>query len=62
MTNETDNASKAFSSDDQCLADLEASQWPDGVCCLTCRAKDLLEQFEASLNKGREVLRAGTAL
>jgi hypothetical protein len=50
-----------MTSDDQCLADLETSHWPDGVCCPTWRAKDLLEQFEPSLNKGREVLRAGAA-
>jgi hypothetical protein len=60
MTNETDSAPKAFSPDDQCLADLEASHWHDGVCCPACRVKDLLEQLETSLNKGHEVLRAGT--
>jgi uncharacterized damage-inducible protein DinB len=54
------DAPKAFSSDDQCLADLEASHWPDGVCCPTCRAKDRLKQFEASLKKGREVLQETT--
>jgi transposase-like protein len=32
---------KAFASDEQCLAYLEASRWPDGVRCTVCGAKEV---------------------
>jgi transposase-like protein len=32
---------KAFASEEQCLAYLEAKRWPDGVRCLTCGSKDI---------------------
>jgi transposase-like protein len=35
------NVTKAFASDEQCLAYLEASRWPDGVRCPTCGAKEV---------------------
>jgi hypothetical protein len=34
------DVTKAFASDEQCLAYLEASRWPDGVRCPTCGAKE----------------------
>src|ERR1700693_756452 len=32
---------KAFATEEQCLAYLEASRWPTGVRCLTCGGKDI---------------------
>lgn len=32
---------KAFATDEQCLAYLEASRWPDGVRCTVCGAKEV---------------------
>jgi transposase-like protein len=33
--------SQAFATDEQCLAYLEASRWPDGVRCTVCGAKEV---------------------
>jgi transposase-like protein len=35
------DVTKAFASDEQCLAYLEASRWPDGVRCPVCGAKEI---------------------
>jgi transposase-like protein len=35
------DVTKAFASDEQCLAYLEASRWPDGVRCTVCGAKEV---------------------
>ena len=35
------DVSKAFASDEQCLAYLEASRWPHGVRCTVCGAKEV---------------------
>lgn len=35
------DVSKAFASDEQCLAYLEARRWPDGVRCVTCGGKEI---------------------
>jgi|ERR1039458_2388405 transposase-like protein len=32
---------KAFATEEKCLAYLEAKRWPDGVRCLTCGSKDI---------------------
>ena len=32
---------KAFATEEQCLAYLEAKRWPNGVRCLTCGSKDI---------------------
>jgi len=32
---------KAFATEEQCLAYLEAKRWPDGVRCLTCGSKEI---------------------
>jgi hypothetical protein len=32
---------KAFATNDQCLAYLEAKRWPDGVRCVTCGSKNI---------------------
>jgi transposase-like protein len=32
---------KAFATEEQCLAYLEAKRWPDGVRCVTCGAKEI---------------------
>jgi transposase-like protein len=32
---------KAFATEEQCLAYLEAKRWPDGVRCLTCSCRDV---------------------
>ncbi len=32
---------KAFATDEQCLAYLEAKRWPNGVRCLTCGSKEI---------------------
>lgn len=32
---------KAFATEEQCLAYFEASRWPNGVRCLTCGSKEI---------------------
>ena len=45
------DVTKAFSSDDKCLAYLEASRWPDGVRCPTCGAKEVSRVTRVSKTK-----------
>ena len=59
MTNETDRRTQGVFLRRLCLADIEASHWPDGVCRPTCRAKDRLEQFEASQQPRYVAIRDG---
>ena len=45
------DVTKAFQSDEQCLAYLEASRWPDGVRCPTCGAKEISRITRVSKSK-----------
>jgi transposase-like protein len=45
------DVTKAFASDEQCLAYLEASRWPDGVRCPTCGAKEISKITRVSKTK-----------
>ncbi len=45
------DVTKAFSSDEKCLAYLEASRWPDGVRCPTCGAKEISRITRVSKTK-----------
>jgi transposase-like protein len=45
------DVTKAFSSDEKCLAYLEASRWPDGVRCPTCGAKEISKITRVSKTK-----------
>jgi len=51
------DVTKAFASDEQCLAYLEASRWPDGVRCTVCGAKEVskITRKTASKNKRAQV-------
>jgi Transposase zinc-ribbon domain len=35
------DVTKAFATEEQCLAYLEATRWPNGVRCLTCGLKEI---------------------
>jgi len=45
------DVTKAFQSDEQCLAYLEASRWPDCVRCTTCGAKEVSKITRVSKTK-----------
>jgi transposase-like protein len=44
---------KAFASDEQCLAYLEASRWPDGVRCTVCGAKEVSKITRKTKSKNK---------
>jgi hypothetical protein len=39
---------KAFATEEPCLAYLEASRWPDGVRWLTCGSKEISRKVQQS--------------
>jgi hypothetical protein len=47
------DVSKAFASDEQCLAYLEKSRWPDGVRCPTCGAKEVSTITRKTVTKNK---------
>jgi hypothetical protein len=47
------DVSKAFASDEQCLAYLEASRWPDGVRCPTCGCKEVSKITRKTVTKNK---------
>lgn len=51
------DVSKAFSTDEQCLAYLEAARWPHGVRCTVCGAKEVskITRKTASKNKRAQI-------
>jgi transposase-like protein len=47
------DVSKAFASDEQCLAYLEASRWPEGVRCPVCGAKEVSKITRKTVTKNK---------
>ena len=47
------DVTKAFASDEQCLAYLEASRWPDGVRCTVCGAKEVSKITRKTKSKNK---------
>ena len=47
------DVTKAFSSDEKCLAYLEASRWPDGVRCTVCGAKEVSKIMRKTKTKNK---------
>ena len=47
------DVTKAFASDEQCLAYLEKSRWPDGVRCPICGAKEVSTITRKSKTKNK---------